>query len=60
MRALMPKVFVPCLTIVDGTEDGYAEVVLDVNGHVIASRVFFPDSQDLMYEWIREELLRRA
>ena len=60
MRALMPKYFTPCLTVVEYTDDGYAEVWLDVNGHLIGSRVFFPNNAREIHEWAVEEIRRRA
>ena len=53
----MPKRFEPCLTVLDVTPDGCAELVLDVNGHEIDRTVLVTG---VVNPYFSPGLLRRA
>ena len=66
-RALMPKRFEPCLTVMEPTLDGCAELNFEVNGNLIATTVLTPlDSNndsgwlDRMTAWWQRECARKC
>ena len=65
-RALIPKPFKTSLTLMDPTPDGCAELVLEVNGHPVASTVIMScNAEDIGWydritEWRLLEVLRRC
>ena len=61
MRAWMPGPFEPCLTVNEQTHDGFAEIELTVNGHVIARTVCGPgDEVVICHEWWRKYVDRKC
>ena len=62
MLALMPK---PCDVTVwaqEATPDGFAEVTIEVNGHLIGTEVINPDDEDARpcLEKLMEDVRRRC
>ncbi|MDE2102178.1 MAG: hypothetical protein KGL39_33340 [Patescibacteria group bacterium] len=61
-RALMPKRF-EILLDTAGTEDGFVEVWLTVNGHRIENRVFDLADEEFyarLQEWFQSLMMRRC
>ena len=61
-RSLMPKSFEIMLTVKESTPEG-TEIVLAVNGHFIASKVWPSDgsvSLDVIEEWYKYEVMRKC
>lgn len=42
MRSLMPREFMPTIWQLDATPDGFAEVVIEIGGRIVATSVVGP------------------
>lgn len=51
-RAIIPKRFEPCLTLMEPTPDGCAELVLEVNGNFVSSTVLGHADMENEYGWM--------
>jgi hypothetical protein len=63
MRALMSRPFTVALTRQDDTPDGWSELTVEVNGHVVARSVLSPldfetDWFAAVSRWCHDEILR--